>query len=240
MEGTMATMQKQAFKPGDIVWVKDNDGEFAGIVLEADDHFIKVEAKESEFSTAILTPGYPPSKVRHAKGSDFKGKPAWLQNWYKKNDSGLRIIDMTCTEIKTTSQQAKKKAKKEAPLTLAEIKEEVTPIVKSHNHCVSARFKIDKKRHAIILTVRNDNLVDAKSFAEYLEGVIEQNFNQKVPVDVVMPKPPKEYTVTSTGKTVHIYRGETAPDPIKKHQWINALDNDGWPVCVPVDDDDWF
>lgn len=232
----MPTMQKQVFKPGDIVWAKDNDGEFAGIVLEADDQFIKVECKESEHSTSTLVPGYEPSQVRHAKGSDFKDKPAWLQQWYEKNVPAPKFLDVTCVSVRTSQPLKKKKE----PLTLAQIKEEITPIVKSHNHCVSARFKIDKKRHAIILTVRNDNLVDAKSFAEYLEGVIEQNFNQQVPVDVVMPKPPKEYTVTSTGRTVHIYRGETAPDPIKKHQWINALDNDGWPVCVPVDDDDWF
>jgi hypothetical protein len=235
----MKTAQKQAFKPGDIVWAKDNEGEFAGIVLRADDTFVKVECKESEHSTSTLVPGYPPEKVRHAKASDFKGKPAWLQKWYEKKSPAPKVVDVSCIGVRTADSR-KKKA--EPPLTLAEIKQQVAPIVKSRNHCVSGRFRIDSRRHAIVLTVRNGNLVDAKAFAEYLEGFIQQNFNQTVPVDVVKPK---EYDVRSTGKSVWICHGEAIADPLGNRQALATDDglpaDDPAPVPVAVlDDDDWF
>jgi hypothetical protein len=100
-------------------------------------------------------------------------------------------------------------APKERVKPLAEIKKEITPLIKQHSNIVKGRFRLDKKNKTFGLTAHQNKLEEAKEFAALLKRTIADNYGVHVFVDV---EEEKFGTVTSGTHSTTVFRGEEITD----------------------------
>jgi len=107
-------------------------------------------------------------------------------------------------------------APKEPVKALAEIKKEITPLVKQHNNIVKGRFRLDKKNNTFGLTAHQNKLEEAKEFAAILKRTIADNYGVHVFVDV---EEEKFGTVTSGTHSATVFRGEEVEEGHCEHDF---------------------
>jgi len=79
-------------------------------------------------------------------------------------------------------------------------------------HCYWLKISTDAKRHVMIWTIDGSDYMkaEARKFADQIEEVITKQLGQIVPIEF---KDAPTYTVTCTGKSIGIYRGELVTEP---------------------------
>jgi hypothetical protein len=79
-------------------------------------------------------------------------------------------------------------------------------------NCSWLRVSTDAKRHVLIWTMDASPYMkaEAKNLAKILENIVLEQLGQTVPIEF---KDAPTYTVTSTSKSIEIYRGELVTEP---------------------------
>ena len=78
--------------------------------------------------------------------------------------------------------------------------------------CHWLKVSTDAKRHVMIWTIDGNayTKAEARKFADTVEELIKEELGQTVPIEF---KNAPTYTVTCTGKSIGIYRGELVTEP---------------------------